>query len=86
MSFPVRANHKTLIQWIALEERVTVHFLDEQGLSAEVTGCNAELVALSIETRLPLYETRYFSPAEPHGRFSRLDTLHTRSGTTSYTR
>ena len=59
----MRADHKTLIQWIVLEERVTVHFLHEQGLSSEVTGCNAELVALSIETRLPLYETRCFSPA-----------------------
>ena len=40
-------------QWIDPEERITVHFRDEQGLVAEVTGCNAELVDLSIETGVP---------------------------------
>jgi len=44
---------KAILPWINPEERVTVHFLDEQGLNAEVTGCNAELVDLSIETRVP---------------------------------
>jgi hypothetical protein len=44
---------KKIFQWINPEERVTVHFLDEQDLNAEVTGCNAELVDLSIETRVP---------------------------------
>lgn len=44
---------KTIRPWIDPEERVTVHFLDEQDLNAEVTGCNAELVDLSIETRVP---------------------------------
>lgn len=39
--------------WIDPEERITVHFRDEQGLNAEVTGCNAELVDLSIETSVP---------------------------------
>ena len=39
--------------WIDPEERVTVHFLDEQGLNAEVTGCNDVSVTLSIESRLP---------------------------------
>lgn len=40
-------------QWIDPEERITVNFRDEQGLNAEVTGCSAELVDLSIETRVP---------------------------------
>jgi hypothetical protein len=39
--------------WIDPEERVTVNFLDEQGLNGEVTGCSDEIVDLSIETRVP---------------------------------
>ncbi len=39
--------------WIDPQERVTVRFLDEQGLSAEVTDCNDASVTLSIETRVP---------------------------------
>ena len=39
--------------WIDPEERVTVNFLDEQGLNGEVTGCSDELVDLSLETRVP---------------------------------
>jgi hypothetical protein len=39
--------------WIDPEERVTVNFLDEQGLNAEVAGCSNELVELSLETRVP---------------------------------
>jgi len=39
--------------WIDPEERITVNFLDEQDLNAEVTGCNDELVDLSLETRVP---------------------------------
>ncbi|TKS58465.1 MAG: hypothetical protein EWM72_03004 [Nitrospira sp.] len=44
---------KKIVPWIDPEERVTVHFLDEQDLNAEVTGCNAELVDLSLETHVP---------------------------------
>jgi hypothetical protein len=44
---------KTIRSWIDPEERVTVNFLDEQGLNAEVTGCNDESVDLSLETRVP---------------------------------
>ncbi|MCC2641968.1 MAG: hypothetical protein K0S45_2381 [Nitrospira sp.] len=44
---------KVIRPWIDPDERVTVHFLDEQGLNAEVTGCNDASVALSIETRVP---------------------------------
>lgn len=39
--------------WIDPEERVTVNFLDEQGLNGEVTGCSDEIVDLSLETRIP---------------------------------
>ena len=39
--------------WIDPEERVTVDFLDQQGLNAEVTDCNDELVDLSLETLIP---------------------------------
>jgi len=39
--------------WIDPEERVTVTFLDEQGLNGEVTGCSDEIVDLSLETRVP---------------------------------
>lgn len=44
---------KAIRLWINPEERVTVDFLDEPGLNAEVTGCNDELVDLSLETRVP---------------------------------
>ena len=44
---------KAILPWINPEERITVDFLDEQGLNAEVTGCNDELVDLSLETRVP---------------------------------
>ncbi len=44
---------KKIVPWIDPAERVTVHFLDEQDLSAEITGCNSMLVDLSIETHVP---------------------------------
>ena len=44
---------KVIQPWIDPEERVTVNFIDEQGLNAEVTGCNDQLVDLSLETRVP---------------------------------
>ena len=52
----------TIRPWIDPEERVTVHFLDEHGLNAEVTGCNAELVDLAIETRVPHLAQRISVP------------------------
>ena len=39
--------------WIDPEERVTVNFLDENDLNAEVTGCSDVMVDLSIDTRVP---------------------------------
>jgi len=40
-------------QWIDPEEWIMVHFRGAQGLHADVTLCNAELVDLSIERRVP---------------------------------
>ena len=45
-------------QWIDPEERVTVHFLDEQDLTTEITGCNDMLVDLAIETHMPFMKQR----------------------------
>ena len=49
-------------QWIDPEERITVHFRDAHDLSAVVTGCNAELVDLSVETRVPHVTQRISVP------------------------
>lgn len=53
---------KTIIPWIDPEERVTVHFLDEKDLNAEVTGTTEELVDLAIETNVPHIEQRISVP------------------------
>ena len=53
---------KAIRPWIDPEERVTVNFLDEQDLNAEVTGCNEELVDLSLETRVPHVKQRISVP------------------------
>lgn len=39
--------------WINPEERVTANVLDQSDLNAEVNGCNADLVDLSLEIRVP---------------------------------
>ncbi len=44
---------KTIREWIDPEERVTVDFDDARDLNAEVTGCNAEVVTLALETTVP---------------------------------
>ena len=44
---------KKIIPWVDPEERVTVHFLDERDLSAEITGTTDQLIDLSIETNVP---------------------------------
>ena len=49
---------KQIIPWIDPAERVTVHFLDEQDLNAEVTGTTEELVALALETKVPHIKQR----------------------------
>ena len=53
---------KDIIPWIDPEERVTVHFLDEKDLVAEVTGCSDELVDLSIQTHVPHMKQRISVP------------------------
>lgn len=53
---------KKIIPWIDHEERVTVHFLDEKNLVAEVTGCTDELVDLSIQGRVPHMKQRVSIP------------------------
>jgi hypothetical protein len=53
---------KAIRPWIDPEERVTVNFLNEQGLNAEVIGCNDELVDLSLETRVPHIKQRISVP------------------------
>ena len=39
--------------WIDPEERVTVDFLDEQGLDAVIAGCTTEHVDLYLDTHFP---------------------------------
>ena len=53
---------KKIIPWIDPAERVTVHFLDEQDLTAEVTGSTEELVDLALETRVPHLRQRISVP------------------------
>lgn len=53
---------KKIIPWINPEERVTVHFLDERDLTAEITGSSDELVDLSIQTQVPHMKQRISVP------------------------
>ncbi len=53
---------KAIRPWINLEERVTVNFLDEQGLNAEVTDCTEVLVDLSLETLVPHFKQHISIP------------------------
>lgn len=47
------AKREAIREWIDPEERVTVDFLDANGLSAVITGCTNEHVDLALETRFP---------------------------------
>lgn len=53
---------KTILPWIDPQERVTEHFRDAHDLMAEVTGCNLELVDLSLETQVPHMRQRISVP------------------------
>lgn len=53
---------KQIIPWIDPEERVTVHFLDEKDLNAEVMGTTEELVDLAIENDVPHIKQRISVP------------------------
>jgi len=44
---------KLIAAWIDPNERVTIDFLDEKDLNAEVIGCNYEVVDLALETAFP---------------------------------
>ena len=57
---------KKIARWLDPEERITVDFRDEQGLNTVVTGCNAELVDLSIRDACASYETNNFGSAKSH--------------------
>jgi hypothetical protein len=57
-----KEKYETIIPWIDHEERVTVHFLDEKDVVAEVTGCSNELVDLSIQTHVPHMKQRISVP------------------------
>ena len=65
MAMTNHVKRKTIIPWIDPEERVTVHFLDEKDLNAEVTGTTEELVDLSIETNVPHMRQRISVPLRP---------------------
>ncbi len=62
MAMTNHEKRKAIIPWIDPEERVTVHFLDEKDLNAEVTATTEELVDLSIETRVPYMKQRISVP------------------------
>ncbi len=40
-------------RWIDPQERITVQFVDQRDLSAEVTGCTDQVVSLSLDTAVP---------------------------------
>lgn len=40
-------------EWVDTQERVTVDFLDEKGLSAMITACTADHVNIAIQTHFP---------------------------------
>lgn len=48
--------------WIDPDERVTVDFLDEKNLNAEITGCSLEVVDLALETAIPFYRQNVSIP------------------------
>ena len=53
---------KLIHPWIDPQERITVNFLDEKDLNAEVLGCNEELIDLAIETPMPHMKQRISLP------------------------
>jgi hypothetical protein len=48
--------------WINDEERVTVDFIDEKDLNAQVTDCTGEVVGLALETAAPHMKQRVTLP------------------------
>jgi hypothetical protein len=48
--------------WVNEEERVTVDFLNERDLNAQVTDCTDEVVSLALETAMPHVKQRITLP------------------------
>ena len=48
--------------WINEEERVTVDFVNESGLNAQVLGCTDQVVEVELETTLPHMTQRLTLP------------------------
>lgn len=64
-------------KWIDPEERITVQFVDQGDLSAEVTACTDRLVSLSLDTAVPHVRQAISLPlssvevAEDHTHYTR---------------
>jgi hypothetical protein len=76
---------KKIAPWIDPEERIAVDFRDEEGLNAVVTGCNAELVDLSMRDAYDSYETNNFGSAKSHRSVRGRIALHPGSGAAAET-
>lgn len=48
--------------WVNEDERITVDFLNERDLNAQVTGCTDEIVSLALETTVPHMKQRVALP------------------------
>jgi hypothetical protein len=53
---------KLIRPWINDEERVTIDFLNEKDLNAQVTDCTGEVVSLALETPAPHMKQRVSLP------------------------
>ena len=53
---------KAIRPWINEQERVTVDFLNEKDLNAEVIDCTEEIVSLALETATPHMKQRVTLP------------------------
>lgn len=53
---------RLLRPWINDEERVTVDFVNERDLNAQVTDCTDEVVSLALETAAPHMKQRVTLP------------------------
>jgi len=71
------AKEKLIAAWIDPNERVTVDFVDEKNLNAEVTGCSKDVVDLALETAFPHLRQELTFPlgrvevGEDSGRYTR---------------
>ncbi|HJR77533.1 MAG TPA: hypothetical protein VJ805_11185 [Nitrospiraceae bacterium] len=56
------AKARLIRPWINDEERVTVDFVNEKNLNAQVTDCTGEVVSLALETAAPHMKQRVTLP------------------------